>query len=179
MLNTNLILSLQNIFNENLKEIKRLEQYIANNNIDLYDIDQQRSLSSDLVSFLTLQQDKLSQHPLILKTISQLQKQLHNIENDNSILQVQLQKLKDNNSELIYHLRQLFGFKQATLVTINYSDKLFDLLNSLSCSYKQDNNKLFVAFKVGNPDLDILKQKTNTLKEELKILDFSSLYYFI
>lgn len=105
MLNTHSIHSLQNKYNENLKEIKRIEQHIANNSIDLYDIDAQRSLSSDLNSFLFLQKDKLHQHPLILKTIQQLQKQLHNIELDTSILQTQLQMLNEQNAEIKIYLQ--------------------------------------------------------------------------
>lgn len=102
MLNTH---SLQNQYNENLKEIKRIEQHIANNLIDLYDSESQRSLSSDLNSFLLLQKDKLHQHPLILKTIHQLQKQLNNIDFDNSILKNQLQQLNEQNSEIKIHLQ--------------------------------------------------------------------------
>lgn len=179
MLDLNLISSLESSYNQNLKEIYRIEKHLEQNDIDIYDADNQQSLSADLQSFLTLQEDKLSQHPLIVKTVLQLQKQLENIEFNNSVLNIELQKLKDKNAELTFQLREIFGFKQATVVTIKHSHNIFELLNSLSCTYKQEQNKILVAFKAGNPDINILKDKTLFLYEELKILNFSKLYSFI
>lgn len=179
MLNLDLILSLQSSYNDNLNEIRRIEKFLYDNEIDFYDVDNQESLSSDLQSFLTIQEQKLQQHPLIVKTILHLQQQLDNIDFHNSVIKVELQKLKDKNSELTHQLRQIFGFKQATLITIKPAQNIFDFLDSLSCTYKQEQNKLLVAFKVDNPDINILKQKYSILNEELKILNFSGLSYFI
>lgn len=179
MINLDLILSLQSSYNHNLNEIRRIEKFLYDNEIDIYDVDNQESLSHDLQSFLNLQAQKLQQHPLIVKTISHLQQQLENIDFHNSVIKVELQKLKDKNAELTLQLRQIFGFKQATVITIKPSQHIFDFLDSLSCTYKQEKNNLLVAFKVDNPDINILKQKYSILNEEFKILNFSCLSSFI